>query len=536
MRRTAIFVPLVAIVAVGCGKKTTSFHNCANDSQCAPTQVCFPDGCGDLAQGLRVEIIPNPREGLYAQDFVVGTLANKQDFTLAGASTIEGALQQLIDDQGATPYPGSVSIHALGESSLIPGVIRSFELGAARGAYVLPVATGTYSVVANATEELLPPIQLGNRVIVASGTAARADVLFPSSNSLSQLSGQLFIGGQPPPADLAMFVQAFAPNTQRPLSQRVSVDSMGCTPPCAPGQFQLPLPPAVSSLVVQAFPVNSDAVVPRRGFPIALPSGSVVLELGAFGSSVRVAGTLLTSAGEPLSGATVYLEGEVIGGATFRTRSAISSSNGSFTLTALRSAVDRPETLWAFPPPESACAIVSVPARVTGPGNFGAILCQQKVQVHGLVHLANGLNAVGVQVTAQPVSGTPGYPLPSNLVRGVTDSVGMYTLYLDPAVYRLDFIPHGMLPRLSRFVTIAGELGDSGFMPVEIESVSLSNSRRLTGILSFAAGAGTSGPVAALASIRFFRLSTDSSAPASVLLAETVSDQTGKYSVILPAR
>ncbi len=104
MRGTSLLVPLLAVAALGCGKKTTSFHHCANDSECAANQVCFPDGCGDLAQGLRVEIIPNAREALYAQDFVVGTLANKQDFTLAGPSTIQGALQQLIDGQVGTAY------------------------------------------------------------------------------------------------------------------------------------------------------------------------------------------------------------------------------------------------------------------------------------------------------------------------------------------------------------------------------------------------------------------------------------------------
>ena len=86
-RAIAMLSAVLALGAVGCGKKTTSFHHCASDSECAANQVCFPDGCGDLAQGLRVEIIPNAREGLYAQDFVVGTLATKQDFTLAGPST-----------------------------------------------------------------------------------------------------------------------------------------------------------------------------------------------------------------------------------------------------------------------------------------------------------------------------------------------------------------------------------------------------------------------------------------------------------------
>ncbi len=528
MNRTiAMLTAVLALGAVGCGKKTTSFHHCANDSECAANQVCFPDGCGDLAQGLRVEIIPNAQEQLYAQDFVVGTLANKQDFTLAGASTIQGAVQQLIDGQIGTAYPGAVSIQALGESTLIPGVVRSFELGAARTSYVLPVATGTYSLLANATEETLPPIQLGTRVIVSSGEAARADVLFPSSSSLTQLEGFLFIEGLPPP-DRSMLVQAFDPNTQRPLSQRVAVGSSGL--------FHLQVAPSASRLLVHASPANSDAIFPRKSFPISLPTGLVTLDLGPFGPAVAVSGTLRTESGDPLSGATVYLEEDVIGGGSFRTQSNVSSSTGSFSLTALRTGTGRPGTLWAFPPADSGCGILTAPVRVTGPGNFGSILCPPKVPVRGEVHLPNGSEAVGIQVTAQPISSTPGYPLPSNLIRGVTDSSGVYTIYLDPGVYRLDFIPGGTLPRLSRFVTILGELADYGFKPVEVESISLSNGRRLTGTLYFAGTAGTNSPVAAVASIRFFRLSTDTSAPASVLLAEAVSDQAGKYSVILPAR
>jgi hypothetical protein len=535
MNRTiAMVAPLLALGAVGCGKKTASFHHCANDSECAASQVCFPDGCGNLAQGLRVEIIPNAREALYAQDFVVGTLANKQDFTLAGPSTIQGALQQLIDGQVGTAYPRSVSIQALGESTLIPGRVRSFELVAAR-AYVLPVATGTYSLLANATEEPLPPIQLGSRIIVSLGEAARADVLFPSSTSLSQLNGRLLINGQPPTADRypLMLVQAFDPNpnTQRPLSQRALVDSKT-------GQFQLQVAPPASRVVVHASPVNPDAIVPRKNFDVILPTGpppGVTLELGDFRSPVTVTGTLRTSSGDPVPGATVYLDGEVLGGGKFRTQTALSSSTGSFSLKALGTP-GLTATLWAFPPAESACGILSARVAVPFPTNLVPFSCPGKVQVHGKVHLPDGAEAVGIEVTAQPISKTAGYPLPSNLVRGGTDSNGMYTLYLDPAVYRLDFVPGPARPRLSRFVTIDGELADSGFKPVEVESTSLSKGRRLTGTLYFAPTAGTNSSIAAVASVRFFRLSTDVNAPASVLLAETVSDQDGKYSVILPAR
>src|SRR5262249_41226307 len=202
MTRAPLILLLPAVAVFSCGKKTTSFHHCGSDSECGASQVCFPDGCGDPAQGLRVEIVPSVRESLYAQDFVVGTIANKQDFTLSGRSTIQGVVRQLSDGQAPAPYPGLISIQAFGESTVIPGIVRSFELANARGTYVLPVAMGTYSVFANASEEPLPPLRLTNPIQVSSGEAVNSDLLFPSASSLTVVSGQLLFGGQPPGADL----------------------------------------------------------------------------------------------------------------------------------------------------------------------------------------------------------------------------------------------------------------------------------------------------------------------------------------------
>jgi len=525
MRAILIAGASLALGTFGCGKKTTSFHHCASDSDCGSTQVCFPDGCGDPTQGLRVEVTPNARDGLYAEDFVIGTQANKQDFTLPGPSIISGDLSQQ-NGQGVMPYSGLVSIQALGESTLIPGVIRSFQLSSARGNYQLPVASGTYSLSANPTEEPLPPLQLDTKVVVAPGDSVVVPVVFPSSVSLSQLSGRLLIGGQPPASALA--VQALDPNTQRPLSQRATSD--------AEGNFQLQVAPAVQNVLVQSFPINVDADIPRKTFSVALPTQPVTLELGVFGSAFEISGRLRTSNGDPVAGATVYIDGPVLGGGTFRSRSVVTSSTGAFTLRTLATPPDRPATLRAFAPPESPCGLLSVAVIVLGPGSVGTLACPEKVQVKGSVVLANGAQAAGVAVAAQPIAAIRGQPLPSSVARATTDNTGTYTLYVDPAVYRLDFAPHGQLPRSSRFVTIVGDPADSGFKPVEIEPLALSNGRRLTGTLYFAPTAGANSPVAGVASVRFFRLSTDTSAPASVLLAETVSDPSGSYSAILPAR
>jgi hypothetical protein len=90
---------------------------------------------------------------------------------------------------------------------------------------------------------------------------------------------------------------------------------------------------------------------------------------------------------------------------------------------------------------------------------------------------------------------------------------------------------------VSRFVTVPANVDASGrLQPVELPEFTLSRGRRVTGtISSIPRWLATPEPMPApFASVKFFRLVTFDGTPSSLLLAETVADAAGNYSVMLP--
>lgn len=516
---------LLAVAAAGCGRKQAiPFHFCTDDSQCSSGQVCFADGCGELVQGLRIEVIPNAREGFYAQDFAPASLRAREDLNLSGASLIQGAFQQLSGGQPVT-LQGPVSVRAAGESLLVPGRLRSFEFTSSQGTYSLPVATGSYSISANVMDDVLPPMQPQTRVNLTPGLAATVDFLFPAVESLTRLQGRLIRDGLPI-TDAEMDVQALHPTTLRPLSQRahVSSGSSGAT-----GAFTLQIEPLAVHLVVQASPRKADALVPRKAFNVDVTGSPVVLELGSYGSTFAISGTLINSSGTPIPNATVYLEGLANGGGAFRTASASTNAAGLFAVTTLRSAPGNHLTLWAIPPLESTSGILQLFVAVPGPGYLGLFVPPDKILVSGIVSRPDGKAAAGTRVEAEPVAAVPSLPLPGSGANAIADQNGEFKIRLDPATYRLDFLPSDpQLPRLSRFVTI--DVVEDRSQGVQIPALTLSSGRRITGTVFSPSGPNN----VTHASIRFYRLSTDPGTTAAVLLAETVTDSLGNYSVVLP--
>jgi hypothetical protein len=258
-------------------------------------------------------------------------------------------------------------------------------------------------------------------------------------------------------------------------------------------------------------------------------SGSV-FELGEYGGPVPVFGLVISSQGAPIPNASVYLEGQVTGNGTLRTSSVLTNSAGVFTLSTLRNSADTRFTLWAVPPTQSNSGILYTPVRVTGAGSVGSFSCPDRIPVRGLVHRPDGAPGVGVRVNAEPVALLGSYPLPPSSARATSDANGSFSLKLDPAIYRLDFIPGEQLPRASRYIIVEGQGIDS-------LTITLSNGRRLIGAVSSRINSGNNSNAVPFGSVRFFRVATVSGdLQSSELIAETVSDESGNYAVILPLR
>ncbi len=184
----------------------------------------------------------------------------------------------------------------------------------------------------------------------------------------------------------------------------------------------------------------------------------------------------------------------------------------------------------------------SVPIRGTTTA-LGNIACPDKVIAQGNVYTNDEANAPGVRVMAVPIQALPcpprSCPLPGAGDQTTTDDTGAFSLKLDPAIYRLDFIPGGQLPRTSRFAAVPADPAPSGgYRPVQIADVFLSKARKITGVVSAVATQEIGIPtIAPLTRLRFFRVTTDVDGRlSSILLAETVTDSTGSYSVYLPTR
>jgi hypothetical protein len=483
--------------------------------------------------------------GLLAQDLALDDVRARQDIEVSFPGVLQGSIQFLDGNPPqAMPYSNSIAIRGRGESEIIPGVTRTFEvtLAPARGGtpgtssgglFSLPVNAGVYAITANTLDPLIPPATTQTRTAVRPGTTSTVDFFLGALTTPEVL---VRISGSPSnPSGLAL--QAFSdPLASRPLSHRV---------PAGPG-VNLQLSPAVllnPSFVVQVAPLDPLALVPQKifgPFPSSATPPPLNLEMGNFGLPAVVTGRIVDSQGVGISSATVYVDGRVGGGGTFRSQGVLTDGVGRFALSTLRSAPDSNSTVWVIPPAQSGSGILRLQRAIDGGATvaLGNLACPDKIVVQGKIFKSDDSNAPGVRVSAVPIQALNGLPLPGNGDQTTTDAESSFSLKLDPAIYRLDFIPSVALPRASRFVAIAPEANPSGgYRPVQLSDFALSRGRGITGNVSAPTSPDDSARPAPFTSLRFFRLINDlDGRPSSVLLAETVSDARGTYSVSLPSR
>ncbi|RKH71883.1 carboxypeptidase regulatory-like domain-containing protein [Corallococcus sp. AB049A] len=513
---------------------------CRSDAECAPGQVCFVDGCGNPGGDIVVEVEPLPKAGLLAQDFPVDRLRAEQNLELFSPVRLRGEVSRgtmATPDGGlaSIPYRAPVHLLATGESRLIPGVARRYEttLSPEDGAWALPVGSGDYTVTLTPLDPGLPPLSRTASVDPATGGTVTFEL--PTAPNVVTLSGTLVLQG-PALVDADMEVQALD-ESLRPLSQRARVAR-------DTGAFQLVLARADAqraTVLLRAAPVDAADLMPRKTFVVD-PSEPLTspLELGNPGAAVKVTGRVLESNGQtPMAGARVALQGRVAGGGTFQGVPVLTDAQGRYQLQSRPGVAESPLTLVIVPPPGSPSRLTLQPVTVAAVDTaLDDVTCPARMTVTGSVKNPEGTGpASGVRIVVEPVGALTGWPQPPLGFESpqTTNSEGQFSLALDPGEYRLDFLPGENLPRVSRFVSVPA--GNAGTDVLPLAAFTLSRGRSLSGRITLPPDPEVAPDgIAANASVRFFRVVTVAGRPESLLLAQTVSDSTGRYSTVLPTR
>lgn len=541
---------LIALAALlfSCGLQDgpRSIELCSSDNECDPTQVCFPDGCGDPGRDIVVEVVPNASSGQLAQDLEVNEVAAVLDISATEPSVVQGVIQQETENGSPVPYASQVSLVAQGESALIPGRTRQaqYTFVPEKGAYQIAIPNGVFQIAVTPKEPYFPPIIVADQRI-GPGEAADLDFTFSSVTSLIQVQGTLLRSTSPdlPVYETEMQVQAFDPETGERLSQ--PADASSGYAGVSDGRFYLWVKPkkGQSRIRIVASPKVSNAPAPTKAFEVDLNVSVGDLVLGDYGTEVAVTGTLVDSRQQPIPQAQIRIEGVVNGGGRYRSPSVQTADDGTFTLKTLPSGLQGRLELVAVPPTRSDSGQLRVPIKVSAAG--GALMEEPfvapgKVQVLGTLVRPDGMPGTSVTVRAEPVSTVDDFPLPPGVAQTTTDATGTFSLLLDPATYRLDFLPSDNLPRVSRFVTVERKIGayGDGFEPIALPQFSLSRGRTVTGVVSSIPKRLSQLPPSPApgAVVSFFRIIHIEGKASAVLLAEGLADQDGRYQVVLPTR
>jgi hypothetical protein len=538
----------LALLLVSCtGGGLKGSRPCESDAQCGAAEICFSDGCGDPGRDLVVEVTPNARAGQLEQDFALASgLTAQLDFEVRGPSSLGGVLQRnvgAVDDlKEQVLYTDEVLIRAEGESTIIPGRVRSYEqtfVRPERGAWELRVGEGTFTVTATPAEPSVPVAEQ-REVRVAAGGATSVRFAFPSVESAVVLAGRLLrqVKAGPPPVELAvtqtsMEVQVFDSGQRRALSQRVAVSSGSSG---SKGDFVLSMDPAArleDRVTVIATAKDPSALVPSKIFRDVRPLQEIVsLQLGEYGEALpQVGGQILSSAGQPVAGALVFLSGTVGGGGVFSSRKVFTDKQGQFAVDLLPSPDGSDYTVTVLPPAGVAGGALVTKARASAQAGTSAILepaslsCPDKLPVTGIVELPGGGGAPGVEVLATAIQPVDGLPLTLESSSALTDARGGFALEVDPGVYRLDFVPTGDLPRASRVIEVHRSEGG-----VALNAFALSFARRVRGTVRYADQSAVP-----RAGLKLFRVTAGpNGVRSSQLIAEGLADEQGAYTLVVP--
>lgn len=501
---------------VGCGlfsESTAPETACRRDQDCRSPQRCFVDGCGILPDDLLAEVTTSVPSGVTSVDLPVGPARADLPLVLPDAQRAQLSIRR-----GAVPYPAGVKIVASGKSALLPGVNRTTQVSgsAASGVIRVDLSTGRYTVVVSPLDPGVPPAVRTAIGVDAGVTTLTVDLL--ETARVQTFAGTVLAGpGQPEPVPPG--VQLLGPDG-RQLSARRTADPSGAFQLSAgvgalDGGAFLQVTPGPGALgAVIAFDV-SDAGRFDQPFIV-----------GDTPPPIRVSGTLVGPDGSPVAGASIFVQGKVVGGGSGNVGPALSADDGSFSILTLAQAAPGTLELWAIPPAGSAAGLLRT-ALEAPPGApvTGRWTCPARPLLAGALLLPDAGPRVGARVRADPIAAVAlDLPLPPAGASAVTGETGLFAIRLDPAVYQLEVEGTADAPALRQFarLTTAG---------LQLGTIVLPSGRRLT-----ARVLRESGTSVAQALVRVYRQVTlEDGTPRALLLGEGVSNESGLVTILLPA-
>lgn len=570
-------LPLTLLVlTAGCSKSLNGAgRTCTSDEECTvPGQLCFAEGCGDPGKNIVVEVEGGAISGQFARDFplVTGSLGANQDFEIGSPLSVTGEFQRDRSSSSnpldRTSYTDPVVVRAVGQSTLLPGITRTFEARfdkPERGSFEMKVGAGDFVVTAMPADRTMPPA-VNNVQVPGDGGTAAVTFVFPAVDGAPALTGQLIkkVDTTLLPPEPVLLSEAYTPGTvptvdlqlldvqtNQPLSQRFPIAS-------TTGEFAITVSPEArnkTNIILVAAPREPGVAIPTKRFVLdAKLSAAVALEYGDFGDAADVQGTILDSLGAPIAGAQVVLEGTVVGDGTFRSRIVETDAMGVFKVSSLGSKSDGSFQLTVVPPRGSRAAYsqrnvsvkVGTPVGTLTPvGELkpSQLTLDDRLIARGAVTRPGSSSPAGgvfVRATLQVQTTTStgdARALPSEPAEGVTAEDGTFELPLDPGIWRFEYSPGELLPISSRLVTIKAAIDDKTGLKLptqDLNPVELSWGRTVSGLVTGTMGMQTLQPVP-YSQLRFFRVTTVEGRPASILLGMTIADDRGKYQVVLPS-
>jgi hypothetical protein len=485
---------------------------CNTDQDCPLPQRCFVDGCGTLPSDLLAEVITTAPTGVTSVDQPLGDPAANMAVVVP-----DQQLLQLTLRRGTAPFPASVQLLATGQSTLLPGVSRTAQTAgaAANGFFQVGLSTGLYTLVVSPLDPAVPPVTRTGLGMDAGVSSLTVDLL-PASQ-VQTVTGTVLAGpGQPEP--IPPTVQLMATDG-RFLSAQTTADPAG--------GFQLSFGTGSldggALLQVSPGPGALGAVI---AFPVSDPAqfGSPFI-VGDTAAPVVLSGQVIGPDGSPVAGASVFIQGTVVGGGTGHAGPAFSGDAGTFTLSTLPEASSGTLQLWIIPPPGSVAGLLRTPVEVpAGAPAAGSWTCPARPSLGGAILLPDAGPVSGATLRADPVAALDDVtPLPPSGASGLTGQAGTFVLRLDPGVYQLQVQPGLAYPVLRQLVRVSAP--GTQLAPATLRTGSTLTARILR----------DAGTIVQQALLRVYRReSLDGGPDRALLLGEDVSDQNGVVRILLP--